>query len=55
VTATVASSQEAAYTRDVDASALGDIELPDADGRVHRLGELWGERPVVLVFLRHFG
>jgi hypothetical protein len=27
----------------------------DPDGREHELQELWAERPVVLVFLRHFG
>jgi hypothetical protein len=27
----------------------------DLDGGEHRLDELWKERPVVLVFLRHFG
>jgi hypothetical protein len=25
------------------------------DGREHELQELWAERPVVLVFVRHFG
>jgi hypothetical protein len=27
----------------------------DPDGREHQLQELWAERPVVLVFVRHFG
>ena len=27
----------------------------DLAGGGHRLDELWAERPVVLVFLRHFG
>jgi peroxiredoxin len=31
------------------------IVLPDADGREIRLGSLWESRPVVLVFLRHYG
>jgi hypothetical protein len=31
------------------------MQLRDADGAVHRLGDLWETRPVVLVFLRHFG
>jgi hypothetical protein len=39
---------------DVDA-ALAGIELRDADERAVRLGDLWRERPVVLVFIRHFG
>jgi hypothetical protein len=39
----------------MDLSALTDLMLADADGTEHRLGDLWAERPVVLVFLRHFG
>lgn len=39
----------------MDAAALGRITLRDADRAPHRLGDLWAERPVVLVFLRHFG
>lgn len=39
---------------DVDV-ALEGIELEDWEGRRRRLGELWRERPVVLVFVRHFG
>jgi hypothetical protein len=27
----------------------------DPDGREVLLGDLWRERPVVLVFIRHFG
>jgi hypothetical protein len=38
-----------------DAGALADIVLQDADGTDQRLGDLWGERPVVLVWLRHYG
>ena len=34
---------------------LAPIEFADPDGVRLRLGELWRERPVVLVFLRHFG
>jgi hypothetical protein len=29
--------------------------IRDLDGQEHALEELWAERPVVLVFLRHFG
>ncbi|HEV2963402.1 MAG TPA: hypothetical protein VG649_16355 [Candidatus Angelobacter sp.] len=36
-------------------SRLADITLPDCDGQVVRLGSLWSEKPVVLVFLRHYG
>jgi hypothetical protein len=38
-----------------DAAALSAVELPDDQGRVSRLGDLWRERPVVLAFLRHWG
>jgi hypothetical protein len=36
-------------------AALADLTLPDAQGRPHRLGDLWAEHTVVLVFLRHYG
>lgn len=36
-------------------AALAEIELEDWEGHRRRLGELWRERPVVLVFVRHFG
>jgi hypothetical protein len=39
----------------VDIGRLSTIELPDATGAPRRLGAYWAERPVVLVFLRHFG
>jgi len=35
--------------------ALADIVLPDQDGRDVRLGDLWADRTVVLVWLRHYG
>jgi hypothetical protein len=37
------------------ADALADIVLLDHDGADVRLGELWSERPVALVWLRHYG
>ena len=37
------------------AAALADIALPDADGKVVRLGSLWESAPAVVVFLRHYG
>jgi peroxiredoxin len=37
------------------ADALADIELPDHDGNPVRLGDLWQEEPVVLVWVRHYG
>lgn len=38
------------------ATRLAPIELPEiTSGREVRLGELWRDRPAVLIFLRHFG
>jgi len=37
------------------AKRLGRIELADWRGESVQLGSLWRERPVVLVFIRHFG
>ena len=37
------------------ADRLADIVLPDQDGNDVRLGDLWRERPVALVWLRHYG
>jgi hypothetical protein len=37
------------------ATKLAPIELRDWTGAPVRLGSLWAERPVVLVFVRHFG
>jgi hypothetical protein len=34
---------------------LAEIVLPDHEGTPHRLGDLWRERPVALVWLRHYG
>ncbi len=34
---------------------LNGVELRDPDGRKVRLGSLWEDETVVLVFLRHFG
>jgi hypothetical protein len=39
----------------VDVARLRDLELPDASGTARRIGTFWEQRPVVLVFLRHFG
>lgn len=36
-------------------AALSGITLVDADDNQYTLGELWSERPVVLIHLRHFG
>jgi hypothetical protein len=37
------------------ATRLAGIELADASGERRPLGAFWRERPVVLVFIRHFG
>jgi peroxiredoxin len=37
------------------AGALEDVVLKDDEGNDVRLGEIWRERPAVLVFLRHWG
>jgi hypothetical protein len=34
---------------------LAGIELTDWQGQRVRLGSCWQDRPVVLVFIRHFG
>ena len=39
----------------MDLPRLEDVELDGVDGGRHRLGDFWAERPVILVFLRHFG
>jgi peroxiredoxin len=37
------------------ADDLADITLPDHDGNEVRLGDLWSEEPVALVWVRHYG
>ena len=37
------------------ADALADLVLFDHDGNKVRLGDLWHDRPVALVWLRHYG
>jgi hypothetical protein len=39
----------------VDVDRLADVQLADANGAIRRLGDFWADRPVALVFLRHFG
>jgi hypothetical protein len=39
----------------MDIRALEALTLLDADGNGHRLGDLWAEKPTIVVFLRHFG
>jgi hypothetical protein len=38
-----------------DTGAIDDIELLDTDGNPVRLGTLWEDQPVLLVWLRHYG
>ena len=37
------------------ADALADVVLENSSGSEVRLGDLWADRPAVLVFLRHYG
>ncbi len=37
------------------ASKLSGIELSDWSGNRERLGAFWQARPIVLLFIRHFG
>jgi hypothetical protein len=39
----------------MDLAALGALSRPDHTGAPHVLRDEWAQRPVVLVFLRHFG
>lgn len=34
---------------------ISDVELPDSFGNTKRVGDLWADEPVVLVWLRHYG
>ncbi len=36
-------------------TALAETEVVDSEGRPRRMSTLWAERPVLLIFLRHFG
>jgi hypothetical protein len=44
------STHSAAHARDLE-----DVILHDDSGGDVRLGDLWAERPVALIFLRHYG
>lgn len=39
----------------MDLQTLSSLTLLDADERPVRLGDLWADRPVVMVWIRHFG
>jgi len=34
---------------------LGDVVVKDIEARDLRLGDLWWDKPAVLVFVRHYG
>ena len=38
-----------------DMSSIEDIRLPDPDGATVRLGDLWSDHRVLIVWLRHYG
>jgi hypothetical protein len=48
-------SQRQETTPPARADALADIVLPDEDSDPVRLGDLWKDGPVALVWLRHYG
>ncbi|MEA2435327.1 MAG: hypothetical protein QOG54_2784 [Actinomycetota bacterium] len=35
--------------------AIADVVLPDSYGNEVRLGDLWRDKPTVVVWLRHYG
>lgn len=39
----------------MNSSSIADLVLPDASGTEVKLADLWADRPVVLVWLRHYG
>jgi hypothetical protein len=39
----------------MDLERLTAVSLIDSSGEPRLLGDFWAERPVILVFLRHFG
>ena len=43
------------YPQGMDAGAILDTSLTDAEGRTATVGERVAGRPAVLVFVRHFG
>jgi hypothetical protein len=36
-------------------TSLEDVHLPDSYGNDVRIGDLWRDGPVVIVWLRHYG
>jgi len=37
------------------AQRIAEIQLPDSHGTPVMLGDLWHERPIAIVWLRHYG
>jgi hypothetical protein len=37
------------------APQLADAAVLDGEGREHRLGDQWKDRPAVIMWVRHFG
>jgi prostamide/prostaglandin F2alpha synthase len=50
-----ASSKRQQTAAPARADALADVVLEDSSGAEVRLGDLWEDKPAVLVFLRHYG
>jgi hypothetical protein len=38
-----------------DVAGLEDVRLPDSAGNEVRLGDLWSQQTIVMVWLRHYG
>jgi hypothetical protein len=49
------SRSQGRYGSSVDANRLAAVELTDSNGAHQRLGAYWADRPVIVVYLRHFG
>ena len=39
----------------MDMATIANVTLPDADGKDVRLGDLWTDHKVLIVWLRHYG
>jgi hypothetical protein len=40
---------------EMDIASLATLRLQDSTGKPHPLDDVWADRAIVLVFLRHFG
>jgi hypothetical protein len=38
----------------METAELANMTLPDSDGNIVRIGDLWSERPAVIVWIRHY-